>query len=106
MKYRARCSSPKHHRKTIKGVYDPNDRLSCHVPGCMGKMYFDKTRNKLGSNDGRELCRCDGFAMSIRNAPHRKGCKGCNHREEYLIEKSLRDVSKHAAKPVDDEPPF
>lgn len=100
IRYRARCNKrPCQARKTIKGVYDPNDRRPCHVPGCKGLMRKDVTRERDCTRDatgGGELCRCDGLEMSIRNSPHRRGSKGCKHFEDVKVEQSLRPVPKHS----------
>jgi len=108
MKYRARCSTRQQHRKTIKGVYDPNDRLPCHVPGCPGLMREDITREREGFKDSgsKELCRCDGLEMSIRNAPHLKGTKGCKYHDEVVTKRNLSPRSKHSPIPADEWVPF
>lgn len=36
-------------------------------------------------------CVCDGWWF-----PHRWGCKGCRHREEFIIDRSLREVDNLA----------
>lgn len=68
----------------------------CHV--CReGKMYEDTYRNRVGANDGRRMCTCDGYVMSQRNAPHRYGSPSCRYREEYLLEMSFtRGTKKHS----------
>ena len=112
VKYRARCNKRAcQARRTIKGNYDPNDRLPCHMYNCKGLMRKDVTRERLGGNEGRELCHCDGVQWAdTRNSPHRKGSEGCRHREEMLIEQALRPVPKHSPrqKPYEPEgePPF
>lgn len=91
MSYRARCNKrPCQARRTIKGTYDPNDRLPCDNPGCEGLMYADKRRNRLGAGDGRELCRCDGVQWAdTRGSPHAKGSRGCKHWEDCLLDSIL-----------------
>lgn len=116
MSYRARCNKRAcQARRTIKGVYDPNDREKCHDPkgvGCCGLMRKDVTRERDVTKDasgGGKLCRCDGLTMSSRNSPHRYGCRGCRHHDEYIIEKAFKPRSKHSPTSVsedDDGAPF
>lgn len=98
MKYHARCSTRAQHRKTIKGVYDPNDRVKCHVKGCKGMMRIDVTRENDPVTDrgSEKLCRCDGFEMSLRNAPHRYGCNGCKYHSVEMAKRYQSPRSKHS----------
>lgn len=114
MKYRARCNKRVcQARKTIKGVYDPNDRVNCHMPGCDGLMRIDVTRERdpIGDRGYEGLCRCDGIAWAdMRNSPHRKGIRGCVHYEDHVTDRSLKPIPKHSPrqKPYEPEgePPF
>lgn len=109
--YRARCNKrPCQARRTIRGVYDPNDRESCHKHGCKGMMRKDVTRERDCNKDasgGRPLCRCDGVQWAdMRGSPHNRGDPGCNHREDVLIERGLSPRSKHSPLTGSDELEF
>jgi len=71
-------------------------------------MRIDVTRERDpdGDRGGNGLCRCDGLVMSIRNAPHNKGSKGCKHYEAVVIARSLLPRSKHSPITPDEECPF
>ena len=119
LKYRARCNKrPCQARKTLRGTYDPNDRVACHVPGCGGSMRIDVTRERDCAKDsqgGQPMCRCAGTsealgAMSSRNAPHTRGTRGCVHHEAVRVDRSLAPVPKHSPRrrpyEPEGEPPF
>ncbi len=108
--YRARCNKrPCQARRTIKGVYDPNDRERCHKPDCKGMMRIDTTRERIGWRDStsQPLCHCDGVKWAdTRNAPHNRGAVGCSHREDVLIERGMSPRSKHSPLTDGDELEF
>lgn len=114
-KYRARCNQRAcQARRTIEGVYDPNDRPGCHVPGCKGLMYEDsnrktKARRVKDATGGVKMCRCGGTTfgigrMSMRNAPHKWGQVGCIYREDYLLQRGGEPPSKHSPHPNGNAP--
>lgn len=110
MKYRARCNKRAcQARKTIKGVYDPNDRVPCHKRGCKGLMRIDVTRERDCTKDasnGAGLCQCDGISFSAHNRPHRKGTKGCKHYDDMIRARNLAPRSKHSPIPAREWIPF
>ena len=114
-RYDARCNKRMcQARKVLPGVYDKNDRVPCHVPGCKGLMYEDtnrktrarRTRDKSG---GLGLCHCDSMQWAgMSGGPHRKGTKGCRHYDEMVLARSLAPSVHSPTKPFEPEgdPPF
>lgn len=115
MKYDARCNKRAcQARKPLKGVYDKNDRVPCHAPGCKGLMYEDKNRKTKerrarDKSGGLGLCHCDGMQWAaMSSSPHRKGAKGCRHYDDVVLERSLSPSKHSPGKPFEPEgdPPF
>lgn len=77
---------------------------TCNVGGCGGKMYVDEYRLHKGPHDHAPLCKEDCLPFF-----HPVSSPGCKHREEYLLDQSLKPRSPHCPKPhvgPDDDPPF
>jgi hypothetical protein len=64
--------------------------------------------------DSGALCRCGGDGRTQHvlfnggrdgNAPHRKGCKGCRHRADKVIDMAL-SKKKRRPSTYEKEPPF
>lgn len=103
MKYPARCNKRAcQARRTLsKPVEEYVRRPKCHVPGCGGFMYIDKTRKRGAESDRGKICRDDCFIP-----PHRYGQKGCKHHDEFVLDRSMRETSKHSPIKSESEPPF
>lgn len=53
-------------------------KIRPRCPSCKrDTLVLDKYRERMGSNEGRETCCCDGYWWSIKGAPHRKGSYHC-----------------------------
>ena len=88
-------------------------RPKCHINGCDGLMYVDQFRLDARTDrvkrikDTGDVCRDDCLPY-----PHRKGCKGCKHHTEYVLEQSLKAPARHRPFPpgynpvTDDRCPF
>lgn len=87
MKYRCRCSNRKcYKRKTLNK--HPNDYVRPpKCPWCLSTAWVvDKYRQAKGFKDRSPRCEC--HALLIR---HRYGQDGCMHRDEFLIESSIKN---------------
>lgn len=95
MKIPARCN-----RRTCQARRNLSERPEeyqrwplCHAPGCEGRMYVDTYRLRKLEVRQRAVCRCDGYPY-----PHRVDSPKCLRRDEFILNRSLRPVSKHSPK--------
>lgn len=99
MKIPARCNKRacQARRNLSKHPQEYHKHPRCHMPGCDGKMYVDSYRLQKLEVRQRPVCRCDGYWY-----PHRVDSPDCKHSVDWVMENSLKPVSRHSPKTTEE----
>ncbi len=97
MKYKCRCNKRSCQARVTRNKHPDEYKVKRYrkcprYPACDGDLYVDWFRMDKNNQekDSGKICNCDGLPFK-----HRLGQKGCNHRDDVILEKSLQPLPKH-----------
>jgi len=95
MKIPARCNkrSCQARRNLSKRPEEYVRHPLCHLSSCGGLMYVDEYRLRKGQHDHPPVCHMDCYHF-----PHGVSSANCKQREEFIIDQSMKPISKHSPK--------